>query len=199
MIILTNPGTATMTSPRKQHGVVLFIALIVLVAMSLAGVALWRSIGTGVLIAGNIALQRGAVTSSDGGMETARAWLMTQSPTTLNSTQPTGYISNWDERFDATTFDWDTLSTVVAPVGTPDAAGFATSYVVHRLCKLPNIGTNAPSQQCLTVTVAGGSSSRGGGGYGVTPLSGTTYIYYRITSRALGPRNTVSYTQSIMY
>lgn len=184
-----------MTPPRKQHGVVLFIALIVLVAMSLAGVALWRSIGTGVLISGNIALQRGAVTSSDGGMETARAWLMGQSPTTLNSTQPTGYISNWDERFDATTFDWDTLSTPV----TTDAAGFATQYVVHRLCKLPNVGTNAPSQQCLTVTVAGGSSSRGGGGYGQTPLSGTTYIYYRITSRALGPRNTVSYTQSIMY
>ena len=184
-----------MTIPRKQHGIVLFIALIVLVAMSLAGVALWRSIGTGVMIAGNIAMQRGAVTSSDGGIETARTWLMAATPTVLNSTQAQGYISNWEERFDATTFDWDTLSTP----GATDAAGFATRYVVHRLCKLPNVGTNAPSQQCLTVTEAGGSSSRGGGTYGVTPLSGTTYIYYRITSRAVGPRNTVSYTQSIMY
>ena len=184
-----------MTTPHKQQGVVLFIALIVLIAMSLAGVALWRSIGTGVLIAGNIAMQRGAVTSSDGGIEGARAWLMTASPTLLNSTQPQGYISNWDERFDATSFDWDTLGTA----GATDSAGFTTRYVIHRMCKLPDVGTNAPSQQCLTVSVSGGSSSRGGGTYGATPLSGTTYIYYRITSRAMGPRNTVSYTQSIMY
>ncbi len=185
-----------MKNPRKQQGVVLFISLIVLIAMSLAGVALWRSIGTGVLIAGNIAMQRGAVTSSDAGIEGARAWLLTASPTVLNTTQAQGYISNWDERFDAATFDW------AAQGSTPpvtDAAGFETRYVVHRMCRLPNVGNNAPNQQCLTVSVSGGSSSRGGGAYGATPLSGTTYIYYRITSRAVGPRNTVSYTQSIMY
>lgn len=184
-----------MSNSRKQRGVVLFIALIVLIAMSLAGVALWRSIGTGVLIAGNVAIQRGAVTSSDGAIEAARAWLMLQSPTTLNTTQSQGYISNWDERFDATSFDWDTLGTPV----TTDAAGFATRYVVHRLCKLPNTGNNDPGQQCMTVSVAGGSSSRVGASYGSAPLTGTIFLYYRITARALGPRNTVSYTQSIMY
>jgi len=180
---------------RKQNGVVLFIALIVLVAMSLAGVALWRSIGTGVLIAGNIALQRGAVTSSDLGIETARTWLMAQTPTTLVNTQTAGYVSKWDNLFYATTFNWNTQGTLV----TTDGAGFEVRYVVHRLCNLANAGSNAPNQSCLTLSEAGGSSGRGGGGYGVVPLSGTTYIYYRITARALGPRNTVSYTQSIMY
>jgi Tfp pilus assembly protein PilX len=184
-----------MKSARKQHGVVLFIALIVLVAMSLAGVALWRSIGTGVLIAGNIAIQRGAVTSSDVGIETARTWLMNQTPAVLNNTQAQGYVSNWDNIFDATTFNWDTQGTLV----TTDAAGFSVRYVVHRLCSMPNVGSNAPNQQCLSLNVAGGGSGRGGGSYGVMPLTGTTYIYYRITSRALGPRNTVSYTQAIMY
>ena len=193
---MTDLGIKTMTIPRKQNGVVLFIALIVLVAMALAGVALWRSIGTGVLIAGNIAMQRGAVTSSDAGLEAARLWLMSQSPTTLNSTQPAGYVSNWDELFDVSKFDWATQSTSVGPT---DAAGFATSYVIHRMCKVPNVGSNATNQQCMIVQVTGGTSSRGGGGYGQAPLSGTTFIYYRITSRALGPRNTVSYTQSIMY
>lgn len=185
-----------MNSQRRQQGVVLFISLIVLVAMSLAGVALWRSIGTGVLIAGNIAIQRGAVTSSDVGIEQARTWLMTQSPTILNSTQSRGYVSNWDNTFDATTFDWANQGST-PPV--TDVAGFSVQYVVHRLCSLPNAGNNAPNQQCLTVSVAGGSSSRSGGSYGVLPLTGTTYVYYRITSRAVGPRNTVSYTQSIMY
>mgnify|MGYP007080174399 CR=1 FL=1 len=184
------------TLRKQQHGVVLFIALIVLVAMSLAGVALWRSIGTGVLIAGNIAIQRGAVTSSDQGIEGARNWLMNQTPTVLNTTQTRAYVSSWDERFDAIAFDWDTLGSTPPTV---DAAGFSVQYVVHRLCSLPNAGHNAPNQQCLTLSVAGGSSGRGGGSYGVLPLSGTTYIYYRITSRAVGPRNTVSYTQSIMY
>jgi len=192
-----------MIASRKQNGVVLFIALIVLVAMSLAGVALWRSIGTGVLIAGNVAMQRGAVTSSDGGIEAARIWLMNALPTTLVADQAQGFRSNWDERFDATTFDWDNLGMPVTnfgqAAGAPDAAGFATRYVIHRMCKLPNAGHNVPNQQCLTVSVSGSSSSRGGGAYGSTPLSGTTFIYYRVTARALGPRNTVSYTQSIMY
>lgn len=184
------------TMQKQQRGVVLFIALIVLVAMSLAGVALWRSIGTGVMIAGNIAIQRGAVTSSDAGIEGARFWLMNQTPTVLNSDQTRAYVSNWDERFDATNFNWDTLGSVPTA---PDSAGFTTQYVVHRLCSLPNAGHNAPNQQCLTLSVAGGSSGRGGGSYGVLPLSGTTFIYYRITARAVGPRSTVSYTQSIMY
>jgi hypothetical protein len=114
----------------------------------------------------------------------------------LNNTQPRAYISNWDERFDATTFDWNTLGSTPTAA---DSAGFTTQYVIHRLCQVPNVGNNAPNQQCLTVNISGGSSSRSVGSYGVLPLSGTTYIYYRITSRAAGPRNTVSYTQSIMY
>ena len=42
-------------SRRKQSGVVLFISLIILVAMSLAGIALIRSVDTSNLIAGNLA------------------------------------------------------------------------------------------------------------------------------------------------
>lgn len=182
-----------MTAPRKQHGVVLFIALIVLVAMSLAGVALWRSIGTGIMIAGNVAMQRGAVTSSDAGIEAGRQWLIDNSGV-LNNTQQ-GYVSFWDERFDAAVFDWANSSTTV---GT-DAAGFTTQYVIHRLCSKANTGTNDPAQQCLTITETGTNTSRGSASYGQSPLSGQIFVYYRITSRAVGPRNTVSYTQTIMY
>ena len=46
-------------NPGGQSGVVLFIALIVLVAMSLAGVALVRSVDTNLLIAGNLAFKQG--------------------------------------------------------------------------------------------------------------------------------------------
>lgn len=59
----------------KQHGVVLFIALIALVAMSLAAVALLRSVDTGTLIAGNLAFKQAATTSGDSGIEEAITWL----------------------------------------------------------------------------------------------------------------------------
>ena len=42
----------------KQRGVVLFIALIALVAMSLAAVALVRSVDTATIIAGNLAFKQ---------------------------------------------------------------------------------------------------------------------------------------------
>src|SRR3546814_10518494 len=59
----------------KQQGVVLFIALIVLVAMTIAGIALVRSVDTSNLIAGNLAFKQGATLSAEGGAEKAIEWL----------------------------------------------------------------------------------------------------------------------------
>lgn len=50
---------------RAQQGVVLFVALIILVAMTLAGIALMRSVDTNVLIAGNLAFRQGATMAGD--------------------------------------------------------------------------------------------------------------------------------------
>ncbi|MGB9093633.1 MAG: hypothetical protein WCB93_05930, partial [Gallionella sp.] len=55
----------------RQRGVVLFFALIALVVMSLAAVALIRSVDTSTMIAGNIAFKQAATTSGDGGIEGA--------------------------------------------------------------------------------------------------------------------------------
>ena len=59
---------------RAQQGVVLFIALIILVAMTLAGIALMRSVDTNVLIAGNLAFRQANTMYADTGVEAARAW-----------------------------------------------------------------------------------------------------------------------------
>ena len=56
-------------SMRREQGVVLFIALIVLVAMSLAGIALMRSVDTGILIAGNLGFRQNATHVGDLGIE----------------------------------------------------------------------------------------------------------------------------------
>ena len=63
-------------SRRRQHGVVLFVALIVLIIMTLAGLALLRQMGVGTSIAGNVAFKENATSVADRGTEAARAWLI---------------------------------------------------------------------------------------------------------------------------
>ena len=55
----------------KQRGVVLFFSLVALLAMSLAAVALVRSVDTSTMIAGNLSFKRAATTSGDSGIEAA--------------------------------------------------------------------------------------------------------------------------------
>ena len=63
------------TAQRLQRGVVLFVALIVLIIMTLAGLALLRQMGVGTSIAGNVAFKENATSVADRGTEVARAWL----------------------------------------------------------------------------------------------------------------------------
>ena len=58
-------------APRRQSGVVLVISLIVLVALTLAGLALVRSTDTGNVISGNFAFRMAALQSVDTGVEAA--------------------------------------------------------------------------------------------------------------------------------
>lgn len=185
-------------APRRQAGVVLIIALIVLVAMSLAGIALFRQVGTGLTIAGNLAFKQNATLAGDQGVEAALKWLV-DNPTLLNNDQPPGYFSSWDAAFNPTTFDWAANSITV---GT-DSAGNAVSYVIHRLCTIPNTTVNASNQKCVTYTCSAGAlcrgSEHGAVSYGVTPLSSTVQPYFHLTAASDGPRNTKSFVQLIMY
>jgi type IV pilus assembly protein PilX len=78
----------------RQQGVVLFIALIVLVAMSLAGVAMVRSVDTSLGIAGNLAFKQSAIQGGDVGVREAYTWLSGKSSDVLkNSDAANGYFS----------------------------------------------------------------------------------------------------------
>ena len=61
--------------PRAQRGVVLFIALIAMVVLSLAGVALIRAVDTSGSAAGNIAFREASVTAVNLAIEQAVDWL----------------------------------------------------------------------------------------------------------------------------
>ena len=92
----------TRLAARSQRGTILFIALIVLVAMSLAGIALMRSVDTNVLIAANLAFRQGATAGGDWGVEDARAWI-SGNAAILNDDMPPGarfYLANWQQNLD---------------------------------------------------------------------------------------------------
>ena len=55
----------------RERGVVLFIALIVMVALSLAGIALIRSADTATIVAGNLAFKQAAASAVDRSVEQA--------------------------------------------------------------------------------------------------------------------------------
>lgn len=178
---------------KAQQGVVLFIALIVLVAMTMAGIAVMRSVDTNVLIAGNLAFRNAALSAADAGVESARNWLTVQPAGNLINDQLPGYFANWQDTFNPATFDWAADSLLV---GT-DPNGNEVRYIVHRMCA--ESAKTVDGTDCFKIATGSSGSTKGGGSYGVTPLAGSAQPYYRITARVEGPRSTVSYVQAFVY
>lgn len=199
----------------RQRGVVLFVALIVIVAMALAGLALVRSVDTNVIVAGNIAFKQGATNAGDQGIEAARTWLLANKGTLSDDqvvANTSAYYSNWQATADLTgndptkgDFDWNGNALQVTA---NDGAGNRVRYVIHRMCA--NSNTTPSSTTCVKVssTTTGSTSSggeysgrrgyEGGGSSSGFNLNNAT-VYYRITVRVDGPRNTTSYVQALMY
>ena len=68
-------GAAQSAPAGSQRGVSLIVALVVLIALTLSGVALIRSMDTTNLIAGNLSFKQATTQGADQGVETAIAWL----------------------------------------------------------------------------------------------------------------------------
>ncbi|MDH3287138.1 MAG: hypothetical protein OEP48_05365 [Betaproteobacteria bacterium] len=187
----------------RQRGAVLFISLIVLVAMTLAGIAIMRSVDTATLIAGNLAFKQATIQSSDNGVEQAFQWMLANRPALPTTNLTTGYYS---ARPGAAP-DWnDPLTWASAVTVGTDAAGNTTSYLIHRMCDCPDTPYNGTcagggAQQCALTTAAttapppaeGDSFAVGAPGFLEDPK-----VYYRVTVRTQGPRNTTSYVQSMV-
>src|SRR2546428_3221744 len=78
----------------RQGGTILIIALIVLVAMTLAGIATMRSVDTATITAGNIGLRQASVNAADQGIQAGVAWLTANlGPTLVNDNHQSGTAS----------------------------------------------------------------------------------------------------------
>jgi type IV pilus assembly protein PilX len=201
----------------KQRGVALFFALVCLVAIMLAAVVLVRSVDTSTLISGNLAFQRSATASADGGTEAAMAWLTTIE--TANATKnvltdPThpfnadnavqGYYSNLDPAksltaSSGTRFLWDDTDSFALAA---DTSGNVTRYVIQRMCR--TAGVAIKDANCLFSGAILDTNNQAiplpqdiCKGIGC-PVAGQT-PQIRITSRTIGPKNTVGYVQAFVY
>jgi len=195
---------------RRERGVVLLIALIVLVAMTLAGIGMMRSIDSGTLVAGNIGFREAAVASADSGVEAARTWLIANL-NSLNADNPAqGYYSTRQDSLDLTGnmtegghdgVNWggsDPTQVVSAyTVGSVDASGATVYYIIHRLCSMPG-PINGGGQTCSYSVQSQTGSTQSAPDYSSYGLSTSLQAYYRITVRVNGAKNTVSYVQAFV-
>jgi type IV pilus assembly protein PilX len=207
------------SSLKSQQGVVVVVALIFLVVMTLAAVALVRSVDTGNVVAGNLAFKRGATHAADAGIEAAITYLIPKASSAdlQNNITAFGYYATSQDSLDRTGLsndankarvDWDgngcsgvVASACIAPSDAIiDDTGTSIRYIIHRLCQ----GTgdhNDVANSCVTYSSAGSvSTKRGELKYGDNVRFGSAPTpYYRITARAKGPRNTVSFVETIVH
>jgi type IV pilus assembly protein PilX len=201
----------------RQRGVVLFFALVCLVAIMLAAVALVRSVDTNTIIAGNLALQQSATRSADAGTQAAITWLnnlwvanasrnvLTDANHGFNQNDATnGYYASVDSNLSLTAtsgtrIQWTNSdsSDVIT-----DSSGNTTRYVIQRMCR--TAGVAEKDAGCLFSGANIDTSSQAillpqdvcnGPG---CPAAGQS-VQMRITSRTTGPRNSVSYVQTFVY
>jgi type IV pilus assembly protein PilX len=202
---------------RRERGVVLFIALLVMVALSLAGIALLRSADTATTVAGNLAFKQSAAAAVDRSIEQAVEALFNPKPdpTTSNPIIADKTADLLAQNYYAcvqgtgggclppgnpipevpaaltskTTFTGAGLSTTLVPT---DAAGNSVYYVIERMCANPG---GAFGSNCNLSTAALGADA---GTQHYEALSRVGDAYYRVTVRVEGPRNTVAYAQAFL-
>lgn len=198
-----------MRRTQRQSGVVLILTLIVLVAMTVAGIALMRSTYSSNLIAGNLAFQRAATQSADAAVEDAVAWLENYNgSTTLTCAASTSYTALWCDQSSRAYFatrsdpsaDWASffagLTSYSMNSGGQDNAGNTVKYIIQRMCSAA--GDPQDTTNDCSVSPSSWSSTNSSMGGEIVGLKSSNQIYYRVTVQVSGPRNTTSYVQAMV-
>lgn len=203
-------------------GISMMIVLIALVVMSLAAVGLVRMVDTSSLVIGNIAFKQGTTAAADIAVETGITWLQANSAgTTLNENNTTrGYYATSLDELDISgrsssptrvLVDWNddscayaasgSFSSCIDPTSENSQGDYTTRYVITRMCKTTG-DSNASGNSCAKPVSNEGDTSpkRGELKYGedkrfVSPAG----PFFRIAVRSVGPRNTISYTETYVH
>lgn len=215
---------AEISSRARQRGVSLFVALVALVLMTIAGFSLMRSVDTGNVIAGNMAFREVTVHSADLGIEAAAAYLNATVAPSPDGNLPNGcnVAASWEltlppppegeqlgecRYFARIQPEYSNgvpkINWASGNIPTTAANGVAYQYVVERLCN-PDTAVDVTlgqaakndiaSERCATRVIQSGGSHKPG----PPSVSPIVPVKYRVTVRVTGPRNSISTVQTIM-
>lgn len=205
----------------RSRGVTLVFALVALAALSLAAVGLVRSVNTNALVLGNLAFKADTAAFSDRGAEAAITWLLSQPAASRTAdVSASGYYATSRDSLDPlgnatgnsarALVDWHgdgcVSQGVHASCLTPSAAvdiGNNQQYrfIIARLCSGTGDVEDAANscatslQQAEVKDSARNAISAGDGG---RINVGTKTPLYRIIVRAVGGRNAVTVTETIV-
>lgn len=191
----------------RQQGVVVFIALIVLVVMTLASLGLIRSIDTATVVAGNLSSKQVSLHVADIGTEAAVNELTTFATTSADAYYPSGCQSNGSCRYypvmqtlntqgAPNSINWANVAAVTNTFSGHAAipAGYSVRYVVERLCSGTLPITNLASN-CYALAPDDDEGSKKAGAPVFTSPSN---LYYRATIRVSDPKGAETLTQVVL-
>lgn len=212
----------TFNAARQQRGLSLLFAMMALVVISLAAVALVRSVDTGSLVIGNLGFKQDATVAAGDAAEQAITWINANAGATLqNDVVAQGYYAASRSSLDVTgqgsslatraVVDWDgngcatygagTWGTCVqaSPEISLNGGSNRARFVITRLCS----AVGAPAAVDCAAPL--GSALTSGGNMGEVNYKARNLSvpvanlqYYRIVVRVQGPRGTVAFTETIV-
>lgn len=214
-------ATARSMRARAQRGLSLLFALMALVVISLASVALVRSVDTAGLVIGNLGFKQDATATAGRATELALAWLQANSGANLyadnaqvgyyaasrDSLDATGQdtahkatraVVDWTGATNCNSFSRGSYATCMRSSAPVVLGGNTVSWVITRLCATEG---NPNGLDCATPPGSSGlpGGNKGELGYGKNPLPlpFSTSQYYRVVVRVQGPRGTTAFTETI--
>ena len=183
--------------PFRQSGAVLFFTLVALAIMTLAALAMVRSVDTSNLVAGNIALKQGAIQEADRIMNQAFACMDSGGALTtlpdLNTNNATCnyYASLQNDTFKPFGFP-EVLEVKAATDYTEDAeTKNRSSFVIERMCT-----TAGPWSETTCIVSPFGKKAEKSNRAELTLTA--MQALYRISVKVTGPRNVVTYSQTVV-
>ena len=197
-VMPSRSGSASGQRPSlRQKGVALVVVLMGMIALLIASIALLRSVDIANMIAGNFTFRKAATSAADLGIEAAYTALPTMLATSADQNIPGQYFATLTPAYGGLT--WDANGLPPASVWTdPNVpvitnSGNTIKYIVERLCigSLPV----ASLQLSCTSTVATNNGSLKSGN---TSFTANARVHYRVTVQVTGPRNTMTYIQTII-
>jgi Tfp pilus assembly protein PilX len=191
-------------APRRvgQRGIVLVIALIVMVALSLAGIALMRSVDTSTAVVGNLAFTQASTLPANLAVEEAVAALFEDELiANVNQDLPAqNYYATRQNGEDTRGIpEVLTTKTKASTLARVLDAGYGNEvrYVVERMCA-PGIPVTPSRAELVKYCDMLPPKPSGTTSMETDKIELPRIPLYRLTVRVDGPRNTVSFLQAML-